>query len=175
MCKLTKIVVQKAVKLLVLYVRLFLALSQEVILCYDKIKKMHNTLGSDSSYCGDGVSAATAVAARQRTGFHSVLGAALEDFPCKSEKTSFGSTYAAKIEAKKMPRSTFRATPKKFVPPPKSVISTLPKYRPLNPCNIIIAALLGRARGFWQRSRTGCPLARATALPKTRACHSRRR
>ena len=81
MCKLTKIVVQKAVKLLVLYVRLFLALSQEVILCYDKIKKMHNDLGSDSSYHGDGVSAATAVAARQRTGFHPVLGAALENFP----------------------------------------------------------------------------------------------
>jgi hypothetical protein len=45
------------------------------------------------------------------------IGAALENFPAQKRKKSFGSTYAKKIEAKKMPRSTIR-------PPPKSAIST---------------------------------------------------
>ena len=41
-----------------------------------------------------------------------VIGAALEIFSRKSKKTSFGSTYARKIEAKKKSRSTICATPK---------------------------------------------------------------
>jgi hypothetical protein len=52
-----------------------------------------------------------------------------------------------------VPRTQQKFKPKKrhnaqFVPPPKLAISTLPKYQPLDPCNIIIAALLGCARGF---------------------------
>jgi hypothetical protein len=46
-----------------------------------------------------------------------VIGAALEIFSRKSKKTSFGSTYARKIEAKKSHEA-------QFVPPPKLAIST---------------------------------------------------
>ena len=47
-----------------------------------------------------------------------VVGAALENFPARKRKKSFGSTYAKKkIEAKKRHEE-------QFVPPPKSVIST---------------------------------------------------
>ena len=41
-----------------------------------------------------------------------LLGAALENFPARKQKKSFGSTYARKIEAKKTSRRTIRATPK---------------------------------------------------------------
>jgi hypothetical protein len=47
----------------------------------------------------------------------SLLGAALENFPARKRKKSFGSTYAKKIEAKKTSEA-------QFVPPPKSAIST---------------------------------------------------
>ncbi len=41
-----------------------------------------------------------------------LIGAALENFPARKQKKSFGSTYARKIEAKKTSRRTIRATPK---------------------------------------------------------------
>jgi hypothetical protein len=40
------------------------------------------------------------------------VGAALENFPARKRKKSFGSTYARKIEAKKTSQRTIRATPK---------------------------------------------------------------
>jgi hypothetical protein len=41
-----------------------------------------------------------------------MLGAALENFPVRKQKKSFGSTHATKIETKKTSQSTIRATPK---------------------------------------------------------------
>jgi hypothetical protein len=40
------------------------------------------------------------------------VGAALENFPARKQKKSFGSMYARKKEAKKMSRRTTVATPK---------------------------------------------------------------
>jgi hypothetical protein len=53
-----------------------------------------------------------------------MVGAALENFPARKRKKSFGSTYARKIEAKKTSRRTKRHEEQLFVPPPKSAIST---------------------------------------------------
>jgi len=49
------------------------------------------------------------VARRNR---YSEVGAAMENFPARKRKKSFGSTYARKIEAKTMSQRTIRATPK---------------------------------------------------------------
>ncbi len=90
------------------------------------------------------------------------------EFSGAKAKKSFGSTYATKIEANKTSRSTICATPKigNFHFPSLSL------NRPLQYYYRRITRACSR---FWRRSYTGCSLARATALPKTRACHSRRR
>ena len=73
------------------------------------------------------------------------------EFSCAKAEKKFWFHVRNKIEAKKRHES-------QFVPPPKSAISTLPKYQPLDPCNIIIAALLGRDRGFGNAVARGAHL-----------------
>jgi hypothetical protein len=90
------------------------------------------------------------------------------EFSCAKAKQKIGSTYATKIEAKKMSRSTICATPKigDFSPPSPASLSL---NRPLQYYYRHITRVCSR---FWRRSRRGTSLARATAKPESQICNS---